>query len=137
MKQYTAQQLKEIIQQRTGTIHISEMRVPDPEAWTPDWECYCCQDTGTIQHNLVRLVIPEYDENRHGLIRCEKPGCLANFPMAKSVFDSSLCQELDLFSREDWKETQSNWHERRKEISALLAQAKTSVKAMPKPIDTD
>ncbi len=38
----------------------------------PDWNCFCCQDTGQIQAHLVRRIIPDYDHNRDRIPICQE-----------------------------------------------------------------
>ncbi|WP_460202797.1 hypothetical protein [Scytonema sp. NUACC21] len=43
----------------------------EKEIWFPNWNCFCCQDTGKVQLNLARLVIPNYNDNRDRLPICQ------------------------------------------------------------------
>lgn len=43
----------------------------EKEIWKPTWKCFCCQDTGKVQPDLVRQVIPTYDDNRDRVPICQ------------------------------------------------------------------
>ena len=84
----------------------------DPEIWQPDWNCFCCHDTGIVHHYLVTLVIDGYDSNRDKLPRCHNRGCDAGshydgHTLAGSVdyrLTNDICQELDAIERENWRD---------------------------------
>ncbi len=94
----------------------------EKEVWQPSWKCYCCHDLGIVRPHLVAMVIDGYDYQHDKLPRCQNPGCSAG-----STYDSSqlsdcidyrlspaICQELDMIEREDWRQTQAEWHRTRK-----------------------
>ncbi|MBD2682891.1 MULTISPECIES: hypothetical protein [Nostoc] len=81
----------------------------DKEIWQPNWNCFCCQDTGQIQAHLVRLIISDYDPNRDRIPVCQ--GCnkfdrhnLMDYGVLDTRFDLFLCKKLDRIAREDWKQ---------------------------------
>ncbi|MDK2411895.1 hypothetical protein QHH11_24575 [Aphanizomenon sp. PH219] len=85
----------------------------EKEIFYPHWNCFCCQDSGFIQHHLVRKIIPDYNYNRDKNVACQNPSCksfhekwgnihLENFD---TRFLPAICQKLDLFSRENWRNT--------------------------------
>ena len=39
----------------------------EPEIWQPDWNCFCCHDSGLVYDHLAALVIDGYDGNRDKL----------------------------------------------------------------------
>lgn len=88
-----------------------EQNKTDPEIWQPTWRCFCCQDTGRVDPNLVFLVIPNYSYSRDRIPLCQAPGCAvgANFLHLEGCIDmrltATICQELDRISREDWQKT--------------------------------
>ena len=47
-----------------------ESEVKDKEIWQPRWKCFCCEDSGLVKPNLVKLVIPSYDYAKDKLPRC-------------------------------------------------------------------
>jgi len=82
------------------------------EIWQPRWNCFCCQDTGIVRSHLVKLVMKDFDWNIHKLPVCRNPKCNAAPPFSEKVahmldcrLSATLCQQLDEFSREDWKQT--------------------------------
>lgn len=85
----------------------------DKEIWKPSWNCFCCQDTGIIQTNLIRLVIPKYDYNRDRIPVCQRLKCYegSKWMHLKDNLDmrltAAICDELDRISREDWNNTVS------------------------------
>lgn len=91
------------------------------EIFQPKWNCFCCHDTGKIQHHLVRLIIPEYNYDRDRLPVCQFPGCDLGtnyLHLEDSVdirLDGAICQELDRISREDWRRSVENWFAAAKE----------------------
>lgn len=82
------------------------------EIWQPDWNCFCCHDSGIVHHYLAALVIDGFDSNLDKLPRCHNPGCYAggNFDgevLASSVdyrLTADICQELDAIERENWRD---------------------------------
>jgi hypothetical protein len=84
----------------------------EKETITPTWQCFCCHDSGRVVPHLTRLVIPDYNYDRHKLPRCQNPGCtFGNYWDSEGLVDSvdyrftsDLCQELDLLERDDWKQ---------------------------------
>ncbi|WP_051470206.1 hypothetical protein [Fischerella sp. PCC 9605] len=86
----------------------------EKEIWQPSWNCFCCQDTGKVQPNLVRLVIPEYDYDRDRIPVCQAPGCSAgtSYLHLEGCIDmrlrAAICQELDRIERENWRQTTLN-----------------------------
>lgn len=82
----------------------------DRELWHPKWRCFCCRDIGLININLVRLVIPSYDNHRDKPVVCQNPHCEAGADYRSNAnydqrFTAFICGELDKRSREDWKHT--------------------------------
>ncbi|MBD2629577.1 hypothetical protein [Trichormus variabilis] len=79
----------------------------------PKWRCFCCQDSGKVTINLVRLIMPDYDEDRDLWVACQNPSCHSFREkwsgIAAQNFDTrflpKICQKLDLKSREDWRNT--------------------------------
>lgn len=82
------------------------------EIWQPNWNCFCCHDTGIIKPKLVTLVIDGYNPKRDKMPRCIKPGCEAgetwdSTHVADCVdyrISATTCQELDAIERESWKQ---------------------------------
>ena len=83
------------------------------EVFYPKWHCFCCQDSGLVNIHLVRLVMPNYDDNRDKWVICQNLGCnkfserwsgvpLDNFD---TRFQPEICQKLDLKNRENWRNT--------------------------------
>ena len=90
-----------------------EQEEPDQEIWQPSWSCYCCQDTGRVTAILATLVIQDYDPNCDRIPVCQRPGCRAGDQFIGQEFKGSVdmrltttvCQQLDAISREDWRNT--------------------------------
>ncbi|KOP24631.1 hypothetical protein AMR41_19790 [Hapalosiphon sp. MRB220] len=86
----------------------------EKEIWHPQWQCFCCWDTGKVQPHLARLVISGYDYDRDRLPVCQAPGCIAgsNYLHLEDEIDmrlvSAICQELDRIERENWRQTTLN-----------------------------
>ena len=100
----------------------------DKEIWQPNWNCYCCHDTGIVRGLLIRLVVPDFDRNRDKPVACQRRGCEASFeyrsnPHFDKRFDYEICAELDRLSREDWKQTILNQHELAKNRAVVRAAA--------------
>jgi hypothetical protein len=87
------------------------------EIWQPRWNCFCCHDTGKVQIDLVRRVIPKYDDNRDRIPICQN--CDKGQEWAHlnelGVIDMRLtfqiCSSLDALAREDWRRTTQTWFE--------------------------
>ncbi|MBD2199980.1 MULTISPECIES: hypothetical protein [Calothrix] len=83
------------------------------EVFYPRWHCFCCQDSGLVRSMLVKLVMPNYDDNRDKWVACQNLSYnkfnqrwsgvpLHNFD---TRFLPTICQKLDLKNREDWRKT--------------------------------
>ena len=84
----------------------------DKEIWQPTWQCFCCQDTGIVRPDLVKLVISDYNWSDDALPICQKEGCSVGSKLGTAVLEMAdyrlgkdICNELDKFRREDWKKT--------------------------------
>ncbi|AFW97233.1 hypothetical protein ANA_P10065 (plasmid) [Anabaena sp. 90] len=84
----------------------------DKEFFYPKWHCFCCQDSGLVSQNLVRLIIPNYDNNQDKWVLCQNIGCKAskhweNIPSKNfdTRFTPVICQKLDLKNRGNWHNT--------------------------------
>ena len=102
----------------------------EKQIWSPSWQCFCCQDTGKVHPHLVKLVIPGYDWDSDRIPICQKSKCkfganwlhlgFANIDMR---LNADICQELDKFSREDWRNTtQQQFEKYKKRIEASFNQ---------------
>ncbi|MEA5553304.1 hypothetical protein VB713_20405 [Anabaena cylindrica UHCC 0172] len=85
----------------------------DKEIFYPQWNCFCCQDSGFVQLRLVQIIIPDYNYQQDKNVACQNPSCkkfhekwgnihLENFD---TRFLPAICQKLDLWSRKDWRNT--------------------------------
>ncbi len=106
----------------------------EKEIWQPQWDCFCCQDTGIVRSQLVRLVIPDYDWDLDALPICQNPACQKHKTLGESVLSmvdyrlsAGICEQLDKFSRDDWKSTVQIKHE----ILQQLADSK-SLRSRPR-----
>lgn len=85
----------------------------EKEIFYPKWHCFCCQDSGIVAVNLVRLIMPNYDHNRDKWVACQNLGCDKFDERWSGVsadnFDNrflpEICQKLDLKNRENWRNT--------------------------------
>jgi len=82
----------------------------DKKIWQPNWNCFCCLDTGIVNAHLVKKVIPNYQFWRDKLPICNLPSCGVSDSfahIAKENFDmrfsAQICMELDRLNREDWR----------------------------------
>ncbi|NEU77658.1 hypothetical protein [Nostoc sp. UIC 10630] len=102
----------------------------EKQIWSPSWKCFCCQDTGRIHPHLVKLIIRDYDFDCDRIPICQNSKCKfgvnwlhlgsANIDMR---LNAAICQELDRFSREDWKRTtQQQFEKYRKRIESSFTQ---------------
>lgn len=92
---------------------IPPQKEEEKELFYPQWHCFCCQDSGIVAANLVKLVMPNYDDNRDKWVACQNLGCkrfnerwsgvtLDNFD---TRFLPAICQKLDTKNRENWRST--------------------------------
>lgn len=82
----------------------------EKELWQPTWRCFCCHDTGLVNSNLIKLVVPDYDHRRDKLIACQNRCCEVGVdykydPNYDQRFTVGICIELDKISRDDWRRT--------------------------------
>ncbi|WP_199317783.1 hypothetical protein [Richelia sinica] len=79
----------------------------------PRWRCFCCADSGFIQLNLIRLIIPDYNPHQDKNVICQNHGCnefdnkWGNIPLENfdTRFVPEICQKLDFINRENWSKT--------------------------------
>jgi hypothetical protein len=89
----------------------------EKEIWQPQWNCFCCQDTGKIQPYLVRHVIPGYNDNRDRIPICQNCNKghdwfhLDEFGVIDTRLGPQICRKLDAIAREDWRRTTKSWFE--------------------------
>lgn len=87
------------------------------EIWQPRWNCFCCRDTGKIQPDLVRHIIPSYNYDRDRIPMCQNCNCghswlhLDGFGVIDQRLSPQICKKLDAFAREDWRRTTQAWFE--------------------------
>ncbi len=90
----------------------------EKEIWSPKWNCFCCRDTGKVQLDLVRLVIPSYNDNCDRIPICQN--CdkgqknwahLVDLGVIDQRLTFQICRKLDAYAREDWKRTTETWFE--------------------------
>jgi len=89
----------------------------DQEIWQPHWNCFCCRDTGKIQPDLVRHIIPSYNYDRDRIPMCQN--CdrgddwlhLDKLGVIDQRLSPQICRKLDAFAREDWRLTTQAWFE--------------------------
>ena len=90
-----------------------EEQLENKDIFYPKWQCFCCQDSGKVNDNLVRVVIPTYNPSRDLWVACQNPGCHSFREKWKGIavdnfdtrFSTVVCQKLDLKSRENWHKT--------------------------------
>ncbi|MBR8832536.1 MAG: hypothetical protein DSM106950_00450 [Stigonema ocellatum SAG 48.90 = DSM 106950] len=99
-----------------------EEEYPDKEIFFPQWQCFCCQDTGKVQPYLVRRVVRNYNYSSDRLPVCQRDNCKANdtwvnLPIENldTRFTRDICNELDLLARDDWEATRQAWFEMAKQ----------------------
>ncbi len=100
-------------------------------AWKPTWNCFCCHDTGFVQHLLVKKVMPNYVSGRHKPVECNATNC--NIRLGDTLyetetldrrFSADLCDRLDSDERQMWAEWSKEQHERRKQALGLIDDSK-------------
>ncbi|MDJ0595188.1 MAG: hypothetical protein QNJ72_35285 [Pleurocapsa sp. MO_226.B13] len=89
-------------------------------AWKPTWKCFCCHDTGLVQHLLVKKVIPRYVSGRHKPVECNATHCdiqlgrdLYKTETLDRRFSADLCDRLDGDERQMWAEWSKEQHQKR------------------------
>ena len=96
-------------------------------AWKPTWKCFCCHDTGLVQHLLVKKVIKSYVSGRHKPIECNATNC--NIRLGDTLyetetldrrFSADLCDRLDSDERQMWAEWSKEQHQKRKQRLGLI-----------------
>lgn len=85
----------------------------EKEIWQPDWNCFCCHDTGLVTGSAIFAVIPDYDGLRDQPVACRHPRCEAGtYYQGDETYDDrftqALCINLDKWERQGWKETIEN-----------------------------
>lgn len=91
------------------------------------WNCFCCHDTGFVQHLLVKKVIPNYVSGRHKPVECNATNC--NIRLGDTLyetetldrrFSADLGDRLDSDERKMWSEWSKEQHEKRKQRLRLI-----------------
>lgn len=103
------------------------------ELWQPDWNCFCCRDSGVIVPSLASLIIDGYNRDRDKLPLCVNPGCRAASKYDSEFLDASVdrriepavCQQLDLLERNAWRQTVRAQSQRIQETTKALAREKS------------
>ena len=99
----------------------------EPEIWQPDWQCFCCEDTG-IAKWAIYLFMEGYEQGKCKYPVCQNPGCEAgrSFGASPSLaysldwrLEPTLCQEADLWNREQWREWAKDKQQRIKNTNLL------------------
>ena len=89
-------------------------------AWKPTWNCFCCHDTGLVQHLLVKKVIKSYVSGRHKPVECNATSC--NIRLGDTLyetetldrrFSADLCDRLDSEERRMWERWSKEQHQKR------------------------
>ena len=92
----------------------------DPIAWKPNWNCFCCHDTGLIPELLVKKAIPDYISGRHKPVECNASNC--NIQLGRDLyltstldrrFTTKICDRLDRDERRMWSEWSKEQHQKR------------------------
>lgn len=109
----------------------------EPEIWQPNWECYCCRDTGLINQNLVLMVIPNYNHSKDKLPVCQNCNIGNRFweQVPESIDDrlnQTICQQLDLIERENWRQTTKNTFEKYKSKAQRAIKELSDTKSLRK-----
>lgn len=107
----------------------------EKEIWRPSWKCFCCQDKGLVNANLVRLIISDYKAEEDKPVACQRRSCEAGEAFhGDSVYDqrftSLICIELDKISRKDWDATVLTKWEQAKNRQKLEADLKVTASDM-------
>jgi hypothetical protein len=115
----------------------------------PDWQCYCCQDTGRVNGNIAEQLgfIPADLEPGLELpaIRCQAQGCNAYRDLSPvrqdlhcSALDWRQCDAIADFSKQDWHKTfvsrttpKNNQVKLHQETQAIAAEPIPKAKAEP------
>ena len=100
-----------------------------PEIWQPDWQCFCCEDTGIAKH-AARMFISGYIDGKHKFPVCQNPGCSAGkkFGQVRALqysldwrLEAAMCQEADLSQREVWREWALGQQQKRQKVNIDLS----------------
>lgn len=108
---------------RENPVPVPKAQADDKEAWSAlkAYKCYCCQDTGYVVR-IERVLRNPHLFSRP--ILCQRVGCAASAKVqdGQSIVDRQLtpeeCRELHEIGRDDWLQTEANWHQQRQK--ALL-----------------
>ena len=78
----------------------------DETVFFPDWQCFCCHDSGFVDPRLTKLVIREYDywrDKRAVCQRCEEGIHYEDYyDNYDQRFSKQVCNELDTIERREW-----------------------------------
>ena len=106
----------------------------EKEMWQPRWDCFCCQDSGKINPDLVRRVIPGYKYESDRLPICQNCNKghnwlhLDKFGVIDQRISPQTCRKLDAIARENWRLTAQAWFEmvkqRLEDATGEIAQAR-------------
>lgn len=96
----------------------------DREIWQPEWNCFCCHDSGFVLLPLILMIIPDYDKRHDKLVACQRQGCEAGEnhardPQYDQRFTSGICNQLHKYQREQWKQTVITQWEAAKNAQAI------------------
>lgn len=91
-------------------MHPEKEAEVETEIWQPNWNCFCCHDSGIIAPHLASMIIDGYNFDKDKLPRCVAPGCRSGSQydsdaLRQSVdyqVDALTCQQLASIERDDW-----------------------------------
>ncbi len=101
----------------------------EPEIWQPDWQCFCCKDTGFAIY-AAEMFIDGYNEERDKFPVCQNPGCEAGkkFGQVPDLkysldwrLDAAMCAEADQTKREEWREWARRQQQKRQKVEIDLS----------------
>lgn len=105
-------------------IRPEKERGVDQEVFYPDWQCFCCHDSGLVDPRLTKLVIKKYDywrDKRAVCQRCDKgtpyDDDYRNYEMR---FSKQICNELDTIERQEWADFAKTQQEQIKRVDLTL-----------------
>ncbi len=110
---------------RENPVPVPKAQADDKEAWSAlkAYKCYCCQDTGYVVR-IERVLRNPHLFSRP--ILCQRVGCAASAKVqdGQSIVDRQLtpeeCRELHEIGRDDWLQTEANWHQQRQKALLML-----------------
>lgn len=113
--------LKQVFRQIT-IKPLSNPSEADKGIFFPRWDCFCCEDTGTVTPHNMNKMCSGYHLATHPMVACIRKGCYTPpHKEALNLIEEGDCEDLHQACRQEWLDTVKYWRENREKALAQQA----------------